>query len=104
MIESIVIILNRDIRFSSIIVSLVVFPVLIIVLWVFYFAYRNQRLSQINAKILILGFGLYLVSQFLRPLLHMQLGENVTFIILAEIIDLTAFIIMFIGLIKKANY
>ena len=103
-IESAVIILNWDVTFSSIYISLFVFPALIIILWVFFFAYRNQRLSQINAKILIFGFGLYLISQFLRPFLHIQLGFIAYYIIIAEIIDLIAFVIIFIGLRKKANY
>ena len=102
--ESAVIILNRDITFTSVYVSLFVFPILIIIIWVFYFAHRNKRLSQINAKILIFGFGLYLISQFLRPMLHIQLGEIAYFIIIAEITDLIAFVIIFIGLRKKANY
>ncbi len=102
--ESAVIILNNNITISSVYIAIFVFPVLIIIIWVFYFAHRNKRLSQINAKILIYGFGLYLISQFLRPILHIQLGEIPYFIIIAEIVDLIAFIIIFIGLRKKANY
>ena len=88
----------------GILLPLFVIPSLIIIVWLFQFAYRNKRLSQVNPLILTFGFSAYLISQIIRPLLQNLLGAGTTYIIIAEIIDLIIFIIIFIGFYLKANY
>ncbi|MFX1479000.1 MAG: hypothetical protein ACFFCI_12785 [Promethearchaeota archaeon] len=81
----------------------VVIPSLLIIIWLFAFAYRHKRLSQVNSLILLIGFSLYLASQIIRPLIQEIIGENAFYINLAEIIDLIIFIIIFLGFYMNAN-
>lgn len=83
---------------------IIVIPSLITIAWLFNFAWRNQRLSQVNTFILMIGFGLYLISSIIRPLIQSIIGTSSLFVIIAEAIDLIIFLIIFIGFYKKSNY
>lgn len=104
LIEMIAIIMAPNTTIIGILLPIFVIPSLIIIVWLFQFAYRNKRLSQVNPLILTFGFSAYLISQIIRPLLQNLLGAGTTYIIIAEIIDLIIFIIIFIGFYLKANY
>jgi len=94
----------NSISVISILYPIVVIPSLITIVWLFNFAYRNKRLSQVNASILWIGFTAYLVSQIVRPLVQFIIGESALFLIIAETLDLTIFVLIFIGFYKRANY
>ena len=104
LIEMIAVAMAPNTTIIGILLPLFVIPSLIIIVWLFQFAYRNKRLSQVNPLILTFGFSAYLISQIIRPLLQNLLGAGTTYIIIAEIIDLIIFIIIFIGFYLKANY
>jgi len=87
----------------SIYYPIIVIPSLLTIVWLFYFAYKNKRLSQVNTLILTIGFGLYLISQILRPLAQFIIGESAVFLIFAETIDLIIFIIVFVGFYKGSK-
>ena len=89
---------------APIIYPITILPSLISIVWLFNFAWRNQRLSQVNTFILMIGFGLYLITSILRPLIQFIVGESPLFVIIAETIDIIIFLIIFIGLYKKSNY
>ncbi|MGM0469300.1 MAG: hypothetical protein ACQERB_10915 [Promethearchaeati archaeon] len=76
---------------------------LLIIFWMFLFAYRTQRLSDINPLIVALGFGIFLLTSIFRTLGHNLIDPKVNSII-SEILEIIVFAIIFIGLIKKANY
>jgi len=103
-IEIIAMILAPDIIIVSILYPIVVIPSLITIVWLFQFAYKNKRLSQVNTLILTIGFGFYLISQIIRPLVQFIIGESALFVIVAESIDLLLFIVIFIGFYKETNY
>lgn len=103
-IESIIIALIPNATFAGIIVPIIAFPSLIVIIWMFYFAYRNQRLPQTHPLIISIGFGLYLITQTIRPLVQIIIGLTATFLIIVEIIDLLVFVIIFIGVLKKVKY
>jgi hypothetical protein len=94
----------NSISIISILYPIVVIPSLITIVWLFNFAYRNKRLSQVNASILWIGFSAYLVSQIVRPLVQFIIGESALFLIIAETLDLSIFVVIFIGFYKRANY
>lgn len=94
------IIILLTVETSSIILPGIVIPSFLIVVLVFYFAYKNQRLSQVRPLILMIAFTCYLISQILRPLFRLIFGETSTYILVAEIIDLIIFFLIFGGLIK----
>jgi len=104
LIEIIAVIMATNTTIIGILLPVFVLPSLIIIVWLFQFAYRNKRLSQVNPLILTIGFGLYLVSQLTRPILQNFIGESTTYIIIAELIDLFLFLFLFLGLLHKAKY
>ena len=88
----------------SILYPIIIIPSLVTVVWLFNFAWRNKRLSQVSTFILMIGFGLYLISSIIRPLTQIIVGESSLFVIIAESIDLVVFAIIFIGFYKRSNY
>ena len=104
LIESIAGILASNQRTLSIYYPIIVIPSLLTIVWLFNFARKNKRLSQINTLILTMGFGAYLVSQIIRPLAQFVIGESAMFLILAETLDLIIFVVIFIGFYGKSHY
>lgn len=102
--EIIIILLFLTVETSALILPAIVIPSFLIIVLIFFFAYKNQRLSQINPLILTIAFAAYLISQISRPLLQTILGENPSYIFFAELIDLVIFSFIFLGLIKKIEY
>lgn len=103
-IEIIGVILSSDITILGLLLPIFVIPSLIIIVWLFTFAYKNQRLSQVHPLILAIAFGIYLISNMSRPLSKNFLGETAAWVIFSEIIDLLIFLIIFSGLILKVKY
>ncbi|MHA1438324.1 MAG: hypothetical protein ACTSPD_12175 [Promethearchaeota archaeon] len=103
-IEVIAVILTPNTTILGLLLPCFVLPSLATIVWLFYFAYKNQRLSQVHPLIIAIGFGAFLVSQLLRPLAQNIIGENASYIILVETIDIFIFFIIFIGLILKVDY
>ncbi|MFX0021537.1 MAG: hypothetical protein ACFE9S_04375 [Candidatus Hermodarchaeota archaeon] len=103
-VESTAVIIVPNTLSISFLLPAVVIPSLLVIVWLFAFSYRNKRLSQVNAFVLMIGFATYLISQILRPIFQRLLGENTAYINLSEIVDLVIFIVIFIGFYLKANY
>ncbi|KKK44375.1 hypothetical protein LCGC14_0802730 [marine sediment metagenome] len=103
-IESIAGILASNQRTLSIYYPVIVIPSLLTIVWLFNFARKNKRLSQVNTLTLTIGFGAYLISQILRPLAQFIIGESAMFLILAETLDLIIFIIIFLGFYGESHY
>jgi len=99
--ELILLMIANSIILIGMLLPLFIIPSLIIATWLFHFAWKNDRLSSVNPFILMIGFGLYLFSNILRPVLQRLLGENVLYIMIAETFDVIVFIIIFMGLISK---
>ena len=98
------IIFINNIQIISYLYPIIVIPSLITIVWLFNFAFRNKRLSNVNTSILWKTFSAYLISQIIRPLAQVLIGESPMFLIFAETLDLIIFIVIFIGFYKKANY
>ncbi|MFX0039883.1 MAG: hypothetical protein ACFFCY_11750 [Promethearchaeota archaeon] len=103
-IEVFVCIFIVNVEIAPIIYPITILPSLIAIVWLFYFAWRNHRLSQVNTFILMVGFGLYLITSILRPLIQYIVGESPLFVIIAESLDIIIFLIIYLGLYKKSNY
>ena len=100
-IELLVLIIANSVAFIGILLPIFIIPSLIIATWLFYFAWKNDRLSSVNSFILMIGFGLYLFSNILRPVLQKLLGMTALYATIAEFFDVMVFIIIFTGLISK---
>lgn len=101
--EMFIIVLWLNLVTSSVILPGIVIPSFLIIVAVFYFAYRNKRLSQVRPLVLTIAFALYLLSQIMRPLFRGLFGEIPLSILIAEAIDLFIFLLIFGGLIKKQS-
>ena len=104
LIEFIAGILAPSVRSLTIYYPIIIIPSLITIFWLFRFAYKNKRLSQVNTLILTIGFGAYLISQIVRPLTQFIIGESDIFVILAESIDLVIFLVIFLGFYQESKY
>ena len=102
-IELIVGVVVPSITILTFIYPLIIIPSLLTIVWLFNFAWRNKRLSQVNTYILMIGFSLYLISSILRPVIQLIIGESSLFIIIAEFTDLILFIVIFFGFYKRSN-
>ena len=83
---------------------------LYIIIWMLYFANKNNALLQINSKILFLGFLTLLISQIAYAFGRAIIGEwaietsAVMFAITVESMGLIANITIFLGFYLKPNY
>ena len=103
-IELFAIILGSDILYLNRLLTIILIPSLIAIVYIFYIAYKGKRLSQVNPLILSLGFLLLMISNIFRPIATVIIGESANLIILVESIDLIIFLIIFIGCYKEIDY
>ena len=104
MIEIFAVVIAPDVFALSRILPFILIPSLIVIIYIFFIAYRHQRLSQVHPLIIAIGFLLYTISTILRSVIQVMMDESAKPIIISETIDLFVFIIIFIGLYMKANY
>ena len=103
-IEMFAVIIAPDVFTLGRILPFILIPSLIVITYIFFFAYRHQRLSQVHPLIIAIGFLMYMISSIFRPVTQAIIGESAYYLIVVEIVDLFIFIIIFIGLYMKANY
>ncbi len=93
-----------SLAFTGILVAVITLLSLIIITWLFFFAYRKEKLPEIHPLVVGLGFLAYLASSIIRSVLQNIMGITVEFAVLAEIIDILVLILIFTGLLMKAKY
>lgn len=104
LIEMIAVILAPDPFTLGRLLPIFVIPSVATVVWLFIFAYKNKRLSQVHTKILAIGFGVLLASNLFRPLVLLYVGAGISYIVLVESVDLIVHIVIFIGFYMKIDY
>jgi hypothetical protein len=100
-IESLVVIIAPNNTIMGMLLPYIVIPSLLGIVYIFFLAYRLNRLSVVKPGILTIGFLLYLISNIFRPIMQNILGEAASYIIVAETVDIFVFIVIFLGLYKK---
>lgn len=93
---------NADVL--PILLPLMVLPSLMTIVYIFYIAFKQRILSDINPIILMVGFFGYFATNISRPLLQILIGSNEGFAIVAEILDIVVFTVILLGFIIKINY
>ncbi|TFF95459.1 MAG: hypothetical protein EU547_07515 [Promethearchaeota archaeon] len=82
------------------ILPFLIIPSLIMIVWVFAFAYKNEKLTEINTLTVSIGWALYLSTTIFR-----SLGQNIVdlpiFLSISEILEIISFLVIFIGFMKK---
>ena len=99
--ESILIIFLPTNTSVGLLLPVILIPSLMGIVYIFYLAYKGDRLNVVKPKILTIGFLLYLFSNIFRPILPLIMGETPDYIIVVELIDLIIFIFIFFGMYKK---
>ena len=100
-IESCAVIIAPNNTTMGLLLPYIVIPSLLGIVYIFFLAYRLNRLNVVKPGILTIGFFLYLISNIFRPLMQNLLGEAASYIIIAELVDIFVFLVIFIGLYKK---
>ncbi|MBA7647104.1 hypothetical protein ES703_54874 [subsurface metagenome] len=103
-VEAILIIVTPNTTISGINLAIFIILSLLVTTWMFYFSYRNKRLSQIQPLIVAIGFTGYLISNILRVLFQNIIGENALFVAITEILDIIICLVIFVGYVKKTKY
>lgn len=107
-IEMFAVIMAPNVFILGRVLPFILIPSLLVIIYIFFFAYKHKRLSEVHPLIIAVGFLLCTISSILRPLIQSMLGESlralVMYIIIVEIIDLFVFTVIFIGLYFKASY
>jgi len=101
-VESIVVLIIPNFTLIGMVLPMILIPSLLGIVYIFYLAYRLQRLSVVKPKILTIGFFIYLISNVFRPIMQNVIGESASYIIVVEFVDLIIFAVIFLGLYKKA--
>ena len=108
LIEMFMVVMAPNVFILGRILPFILIPSLLVIIYIFFFAYKHKRLSEVHPLIIAIGFLLCTISSILRPLIQTMLGDSlralVMYIIIVEIIDLFIFIVIFIGLYMKASY
>lgn len=86
-----------------ILLPIFVLPSILTIVWLFYFSYKNNALRKVNSKLLMIGFGLLLITQLLRPILQNIMGNNASYVLIVEVIDFIVFMEIFIGFYMEAS-
>jgi hypothetical protein len=100
-IESCAVIIAPNNTTMGMLLPYIVIPSLLGIVYIFFLAYRLNRLNVVKPGILTIGFFLYLISNIFRPVMQNILGEAASYIIIAEIVDIFVFLVIFIGLYKN---
>ncbi|MHA2035606.1 MAG: hypothetical protein ACW98X_04175 [Promethearchaeota archaeon] len=102
-IELVVIIMTPGYNTLALLLPVIVIPSLLGIVYIFFLAYRLNRLTVVKPKFLTIGFFLYLISNILRPVMQRVLGDNASYISVVELIDIFVFLVIFLGLYKKKS-
>jgi hypothetical protein len=100
-VESLSVIIAPNNTTMGMLLPYIVIPSLLGIVYIFFLAYRLNRLNVVKPGILTIGFFLYLISNIFRPVMQIILGEAASYIIIAETVDIFVFLVIFLGLYKK---
>jgi hypothetical protein len=100
-VETIVVFAIPNVTVLARALPIILIPSLIGIVYIFYLAYKLNRLTVVKPKFLTIGFLLYMISNIFRPLMQSILGGTHIYIIVVESVDLLIFLVIFFGLYKK---
>ncbi len=99
-IETFLTIIMVSIETISILIVLAI-PSMLFVSWLFYKAFKFERLTKVNTRLISIGFLLYSISTIARVIWQFIFGKTVLYIFSSEIVDVGIFLLIFYGLLYK---
>ncbi|MFW9937191.1 MAG: hypothetical protein ACFFD5_06045 [Candidatus Thorarchaeota archaeon] len=101
---TIVITLATNITFLINVLPFFTIAIFIMIAIMFLFMYKNKRLSQANGLIIGIAFLYFIITNLLRSLISVIALTHPSFIVVADLLDISANVLMFIGFISKPSY
>ncbi|MFX1407649.1 MAG: hypothetical protein ACFFBW_11900 [Promethearchaeota archaeon] len=101
---TIVITLATNITFLINVLPFFTLAIFVMIAIMFLFMYKNKRLSQANGLIIGIAFLYFIITNLLRSLISVIALTHPSFIVVADLLDISANVLMFIGFISKPSY
>jgi len=101
LITALVIILAPTLSFLNLVFPFITLLIYIAIAFMFLFMYKNKRLTQANGLIIGSAFICFIISNLLRTIL---INLDLSYSIIAELIDIGVNLLMFFGFISKPKY
>ena len=101
LVTALIIILGPTLNFFNLVFPFITILIYIAITFMFLFMYKNKRLVQANGLIIGIAFICFLLSNMLRTVL---VNLNLSYSIIAELIDIGVNLFMFYGFISKPKY
>jgi len=91
---------------NSLIIALPYFTlgIYVVIAVMFFFMYKNKRLSQANALLIGIAFLCLIASSLIRSVITVIALENPSIFVIAEMLDIIVNFVIFLGFITKAKY
>ncbi|MFW9773612.1 MAG: hypothetical protein ACFFFB_11920 [Candidatus Heimdallarchaeota archaeon] len=91
---------------NSLIIALPYFTlgIYLVIAIMFFFMYKNKRLSQANALLIGIAFLCLIASSLIRSVITVIALEIPSIFVIAELLDIIVNFIIFLGFITRANY
>ena len=100
-VTALIILLAPTLNFLNLVFPFITILSYIAIAFMFLFMYKNKRLTQAHGLIIGLAFICFLISNLIRTIL---INANLSFGIIAELIDIGVNLLIFIGFISKPKY
>jgi hypothetical protein len=101
---SFIIITASSITFLISVLPFLTLAIFVMIAIMFLFMYKNKRLSQANGLIIGLAFIVFIFTNIARSIISVRALNNPSLFVIAEILDIIANFLMFIGFISKPKY
>jgi len=101
LVTALVIVLAPTLSFLNLVFPFITILIYIAIAFMFLFMYKNKRLVQANGLIIGVAFICFIASNLLRTIL---INVNLSYSIIAELIDIVVNLFMFYGFISKPKY
>ncbi|MFX1356684.1 MAG: hypothetical protein ACFFA8_05305 [Promethearchaeota archaeon] len=101
---TVIITLATNITFLINVLPFFTIAIFIMIAIMFLFMYKNKRLSQANGLIIGIAFLYFIITNLLRSLISIIALTHPSFIVVADLLDISANVLMFIGFISKPSY
>jgi hypothetical protein len=101
---TIIITLATSITFLINVLPFFTLAIFVMIAIMFLFMYKNKRLSQANGLIIGIAFLYFIITNLLRSLISVIALTQPSFIVVADVLDISANVLMFIGFISKPSY
>ena len=100
-VELCIVIIIPNINIFQIVYPLLQLTTVGFIAWIFFIAFRLNRLQKLKPFVLFIGFTAYLITSIIRLFCYIIFGQGVMYVFVSELIDLPVSLIILYGLIER---